>query len=103
MSDPGPMGPLVLFGLKYCIYVQKPHLRAHADISSRLEVINIVCVFIFSQTLCTRVTKAQASLQICAGSPESLIIDNAWVKVFRVIPEFRILRLTFHRKSASKC
>ena len=24
-----------------------------------------------------------------------------WVKVFRVIPEFRILRLTFHRKSAS--
>ena len=26
----------------------------------------------------------------------------AWVKVFRIIPEFRILRLTFHRKSASK-
>ena len=26
---------------------------------------------------------------------------NAWVKVFRIIPEFRILRLTFHRKSAS--
>ena len=25
-----------------------------------------------------------------------------WVKVFRIIPEFRILRLTFHRKSASK-
>ena len=23
-----------------------------------------------------------------------------WVKVFRIIPEFRILRLTFHRKSA---
>ena len=31
--------------------------------------------------------------------------DNplAGVKVFRMIPEFRILRLTFHRKSASKC
>ena len=28
---------------------------------------------------------------------------NAWAKVFRIIPEFRILRLTFHRKSASKC
>ena len=28
---------------------------------------------------------------------------NAWVKVFRIIPEFRILTLTFHRKSASKC
>ena len=27
----------------------------------------------------------------------------AWVEVFRIIPEFRILRLTFHRKSASKC
>ena len=30
-------------------------------------------------------------------------ITYAWVKVFRIIPEFRILRLTFHRKSASKC
>ena len=28
---------------------------------------------------------------------------TAWVKVFRIIPEFSILRLTFHRKSASKC
>ena len=27
---------------------------------------------------------------------------DAWVKVFRIIPEFRILRLTFHRKSASE-
>ena len=26
-----------------------------------------------------------------------------WVKVFRITPEFRILRLTFQRKSASKC
>ena len=32
-----------------------------------------------------------------------LIWTYAWVKVFRIIPEFRILRLTFHRKSASKC
>ena len=29
-------------------------------------------------------------------------VIKAWVKVFRIIPEFRILRLTFHRKSASK-
>ena len=28
---------------------------------------------------------------------------HAWVKVFRIIPEFRNLRLTFHWKSASKC
>ena len=27
----------------------------------------------------------------------------AWVKVFRINPEFRILRQTFHRKSAPKC
>ena len=26
-----------------------------------------------------------------------------WVEVFRINPEFRILRLTFQRKSASKC
>ena len=25
-----------------------------------------------------------------------------WVKVFRIIPEFRTFRLTFHRKSVSK-
>ena len=31
------------------------------------------------------------------------ILDNTWVKVFRINPEFRILRLTFQRKSASKC
>ena len=30
-------------------------------------------------------------------------IVSPWVKVFRMIPEFRILRLTFHGKSASKC
>ena len=27
---------------------------------------------------------------------------KTWVKVFRIIPEFRILRLTFYGKSASK-
>ena len=29
-------------------------------------------------------------------------IRDTWVKVFRIIPEIRILRLTFHRKSATK-
>ena len=28
---------------------------------------------------------------------ESLIDAFTWVKAFRIIPEFRILRLTFHR------
>ena len=31
------------------------------------------------------------------------IMELTWVKVFRINPKFRILRLTFHRKSASKC
>ena len=30
-------------------------------------------------------------------------VKGTWVKVFRIIPDFRILRLTLHRKSASKC
>ena len=30
-------------------------------------------------------------------------IGSVWVKVFRINPEFRILMLTFHWKSASKC
>ena len=34
---------------------------------------------------------------------EVLLLILLWVKVFRIIPEFRILRLTFYRKSASKC
>ena len=33
----------------------------------------------------------------------SIIYTIPWVKVFSIIPEFRISRLTFHRKSASKC
>ena len=31
-----------------------------------------------------------------------LLTDYAWVCVFKIIPEFRIFRLTFNRKSASK-
>ena len=34
---------------------------------------------------------------------EQVKVRSSWVKVFRIISEFRILRLTFHRKSASKC
>ena len=32
-----------------------------------------------------------------AKSHESGQMRIAWVKVFRIIPEFRILRMTFHR------
>ena len=34
---------------------------------------------------------------------DTFILHITWVKVFRIIPEYRILRLTFHKKSASKC
>ena len=34
---------------------------------------------------------------------ESLCKQSMGVKVFSLNPEFRILMLTFHRKSASKC
>ena len=33
----------------------------------------------------------------------SQYLYNIWVKVFRIVPEFRIFRLTFQRKSPSKC
>ena len=38
-----------------------------------------------------------------AGTKFENVFSVTWVKVFRNIPEFRILRLTFHRKTASKC
>ena len=34
---------------------------------------------------------------------EQVKVRSSCVKVFRIISEFRILRLTVHRKSASKC
>ena len=43
-------------------------------------------------------------LQFCAPKLVYLNLYHiTWVKVFRINPEFWILRLTFHRKSASKC
>ena len=37
----------------------------------------------------------------CVGLTE-VTAPFTWVKDFRIIPEFRILRMTFHRKSSSK-
>ena len=44
--------------------------------------------------------KVQISLRIHKHTEPLLALYNTWVKVFRIIPVFRILR---HRKSASKC
>ena len=51
---------------------------------------------------------AEIKTQICAAKLMNGVTCfvpriYAWVKSFRIIPEFRILRLTFYRKSASKC
>ena len=43
------------------------------------------------------------SFCISWGGLDLAVLCTPWVKVFRIILEFRILRLTFHRKSASKC
>ena len=42
---------------------------------------------------------ANVQVDLYVGRKQAL----TWMKVFRFIPEFRILRLTFQRKSASKC
>ena len=52
--------------------------------------------------------KALVRLSVCAGWSEPSLFAHAistktWVKVPRIIPEFSILRTTFHRKSSSKC
>ena len=39
---------------------------------------------------------------ICMEAFFIILCTVSWVKVFMIIPEFRILR-TFHGKSASKC
>ena len=46
--------------------------------------------------------KANDHLKLCTASFMIGVSKVSWVKVLRIIPEFRILRLTLHRKSASK-
>ena len=45
----------------------------------------------------------QRSSEDCGYSQVLVRLIVIWVKVFKINPEFRILRLTFYRKSASKC
>ena len=56
-------------------------------------------VFDFTSKVIDFVTLTRANEN---ASDEDKAGTYSWVKVFRIIPEFRILRLTFHRKSASK-
>ena len=58
--------------------------------SKTIANVNVCCIV--QQTLTLAIIFILLDLKLCA-----------WVKVFRIISEFRILRLTFHRKSASKC
>ena len=61
----------------------------------------ILCVLVLSLAL--GVAETPHFVILSAKWLRILSGDITWVKVFRIIPEFRILRLTFHRKSASKC
>ena len=46
----------------------------------------------------------KAVLRVCKKKAiKTYLINSYKVEVFRIFPEFRVLRLTFHRKSASKC
>ena len=58
-----------------------------------------------------QVTKSKQSYPACRVKGDFsnirlvniILLSVTWVKVFRINSEFRILRLTFQRKSASKC
>ena len=47
-------------------------------------------------------SEGQYIAQVCAYD-FNFFPNLTWMKVFRINPKFRILRLTFHKKSASKC
>ena len=51
---------------------------------------------------CPNCPKTNAADTLFFAISDLIFVVNktTWVKVFRIIPEFRILRLTFHRKSA---
>ena len=51
------------------------------------------------KTLEQKVAKYEKEMKDIDNSQVCML---AWLKVFRINPEFRILRLTFHRKSALK-
>ena len=70
---------------------------SHNLINGNKDPIMIVCM-----SLCLMSYQQLWSYRDCSSEDEAMA-NNTSVKVFRIIPEFRILRLTFHRKSASKC
>ena len=63
--------------------------------------INIVCIIDFVN-FSSDVQRRQLCSDWRLKGYIMVLLPYAWVKVFRIIPEFRILRLTFHRKSALK-
>ena len=61
-------------------------LKLHLAIQNAVP--KIICLFVIAAA---------------AAAAAAAAVLTTWVNVFRIIPEFRILRLTFHRKSTSKC
>ena len=101
---------------------QRTPLHAHANQFSVTRSLNFgLASFLFCsiKTKKSHVLKGQFSLVRCVHGSRgrghrdpplethvtiwNQRLLNTWVKIFRINPEFRILRLTFHRKSTSKC
>ena len=81
-------------------------IQIRLDVLLRLTWVQTVCKGNQQMTLAGKELIYSPAELVAVLVPMAIseeIAMYAWVKVFRIIPEFRILRLTFHRKSASKC
>ena len=74
-----------------CIITGQRQLKGHG---SQLTPICVTCKTINVYTILGVRLKEDFYIQGCSVNILS------WVKIFRIIPDFRIKRLTFHRKSA---
>ena len=70
-------------------------------IASHISGIKIRMDFFINKTYASVHTERQIAINIHSDLPMKRKLS--WVKFFVINPEFRILRLTFHRKSVLKC
>ena len=122
-NDPGPLKSEALSENNlfcFCLQLKMPmitkgdhsymYLKMLESTSSQISLQRNV---LFPRNLYTHGQVTLREWQLSDGSPNLLIyyspaawivkLKYAWVKVFRINPEFRTLRLTFQRKSASEC
>ena len=83
----------------FVVYVFFFRIAIHFKICVNRHVVNCLpAIDVISHHLLITFANPFDADQACKMS-----VLISWVKVFMIIPEFRILRLTFLRKSASKC